>query len=223
MMIYIIVLLLFLVSSFFIRIECKLVILDEARRQELKLTFALLLRKTRLFTFNKELDFNDSRFNLVELLVLELLDNRKKTADQEKPVSKLSFIPFSKMKTIPPYVPRLHDISGLIKRLFRYTIIEELDWKSRAGCEDAMMTAISTGFLWALKGSVLGPLSSQCRVKKVSLNVSTDYVNPMFFSTLTCILKIRIVHIIIIAVCAIVLIVRWWVNGFTAGKIQPSH
>jgi hypothetical protein len=156
-------------------------------------------------------------------LLLELGEKRRTKAavsSSEEPGSRK---PFSNLGRIPPFMLVFRDLHTLTNRTLRYVTVDKLEWKSLTGREDAMMTALSTGFLWMLKGSIMGPLSSKCRLKTVHIKVVPDYSKSVFFTTFTCILKIRIVHIIIIASYAIVIKVRWWMNGFPAGKTEPSH
>ncbi len=105
----------------------------------------------------------------------------------------------------------------------RYLVIERLDWSSSIGLNDAMYTAIGSGGLWALKGMLVGFLSSKSRLQDVNLQVEPDFNGEKVVSRLYCILKMRIVHIILITFYFLVLIVRGYFNGFTARKAEPSH
>lgn len=105
----------------------------------------------------------------------------------------------------------------------KYLIIERLDWSSGIGLNDAMYTAIGSGGLWAIKGVLVGFLSSKSRLQDINLRVEPDFNEEKAVSRLYCILKMRIVHIILITFYFLVLIVRGYFNGFTARKAEPSH
>lgn len=105
----------------------------------------------------------------------------------------------------------------------QYLVIEHLDWRSNIGLNDAMYTAISTGGLWAVKGTLVGFLSSKSRLQDINFQVEPDFNGEKVVSHLYGILKMRIVHIIFITFYYLVLIVRGYLNGFTAGKAEPSH
>ncbi len=105
----------------------------------------------------------------------------------------------------------------------QYLVIERLDWSSGIGLNDAMYTAIGSGGLWAVKGMLVGFLSSKSRLQDINLQVEPDYSGEKVVSHLNCILKMRIVHIILITFYFLVLIVRGYFNGFTARKAEPSH
>jgi hypothetical protein len=86
-----------------------------------------------------------------------------------------------------------------ISRMYlKYLLIENLDWRSSIGMNDAMKTAIASGSLWAFKGIIVSQLSNKSRIEKIFLNVSPDFVSSFFLSRLNCILKMRIAHIILI-------------------------
>ena len=105
----------------------------------------------------------------------------------------------------------------------QYLVVERLDWCSGIGLNDAMYTAIGSGGLWAVKGMLVGFLSSKSRLQDINLQVEPDFNGEKVVSHLNCILKMRIVHIILIAFYFLVLIVRGYFNGFTARKAEPSH
>lgn len=105
----------------------------------------------------------------------------------------------------------------------KYLVIERLDWNSGIGLNDAMYTAIGSGGLWAVKGTLAGVLSSKSRLQDINLQVEPDFNEKKLVSNLYCILKMRIVHIIFIIFYFLVLIVRGYFNGFTARKAESSH
>jgi len=105
----------------------------------------------------------------------------------------------------------------------QYLVIERLDWSSSIGLNDAMYTAIGSGGLWAVKGTLVGFLSSKSRLQDINLQIEPDFNGEKVVSRLYCILKMRIVHIILITFYFFVLIVRGYFNGFTARTAEPSH
>jgi len=102
-------------------------------------------------------------------------------------------------------------------------VVERLDWKSYIGLNDAMYTALSSGGLWAVKGIFTGLLSSKTRLQDINLQVEPDFNSDKLVSHIYCILKMRIVHIILIAFYFLVLAVRGYINGYRTGKAGPSH
>ncbi|MGI5922266.1 MAG: DUF2953 domain-containing protein [Syntrophomonadaceae bacterium] len=104
----------------------------------------------------------------------------------------------------------------------RYTIMEKIDWKTRVGVNDAMYTGITTGLIWALKGIVVSMAGHRSRLQSLSIDVQPDFAQAVVNSRLICILKIRIVHIIIIFSYAFALKVRRYINGYGTGSTAKS-
>jgi hypothetical protein len=115
------------------------------------------------------------------------------------------------------------DNYSLIVFAAKRLVVEKLDWHSSIGTNDAMYTALGTGGIWAIKGILTGLLSSRTRLQDINLQVEPDFDSTRFNSRLYCILKMRIAHIILIALHYVVLTVRGYINGFRAGKTDPSH
>jgi hypothetical protein len=117
--------------------------------------------------------------------------------------------------------------SGSYYRMFnlatRYLVVEQLDWHSYLGLNDAMYTAVGSGSLWALKGMLIGFLSSKSTLQDINIKVEPEFNEEKLVSQLYCILKMRIVHIILILVYFFFLIVRGFFNGFATGKAEPSY
>ena len=80
----------------------------------------------------------------------------------------------------------------------KYIVIQDFEWKSVVGREDAMNTALANGILWTLKGMILGSLSGKTRINKFVLLVKPDFSQKHLESQLHCIFRFRIVHIILI-------------------------
>lgn len=112
---------------------------------------------------------------------------------------------------------------SLVTFAMKRMVVERLDWKSYIGLDDAMFTALSSGGLWAVKGIITGVLSSKTRLQDINLQVEPDFNSDKLVSHLYCILKMRIVHIILIAFYFLVLTVRGYINGYRPGKADPSH
>lgn len=123
-------------------------------------------------------------------------------------------------KKIKNYLDHYHVFNLYI----HYTVLETVEWKTRIGINDAMYTAIISGFLWSVKGTLISKASSKTRLQKVLINVQPDFSRASIKSRLVCIFKLRIVHIIIIAIYAYCLKVRGYMIGFAARTtIKSSH
>jgi hypothetical protein len=113
--------------------------------------------------------------------------------------------------------------SKILASVLKFLIVDNLEWKSVIGSQDALYTALETGACWAFKGIIIGAMSSRCRLGRLVLDVKPDFITPAFLSNLTCILKIRTVHIIIIEIAIIAIKVRWCIDGIRARTVKTSH
>lgn len=85
-------------------------------------------------------------------------------------------------------------------KLLKYILIDELVWSTVIGLEDAMYTALGTGGIWACKGTLISYLKNHKRLKHFKIDVQPDFSTKILLSELECIIKLRIGHIIYIAV-----------------------
>jgi len=203
---------LFLVISFlllYIKAEIIIVIREDESCQGFQVQIHSLF-----YQINRCYNYTDPQLRLLESILLVAIEKRQ-TDHQTPTISSDKAEDFiQRLKGFPSRnIGRLtmenRDIFVIV---LRYIIVEELEWVSTVGSQDALHTALNTGLCWALKGSIMGVL-----------NVKPDFSNPHFLSNFRCILKMRTVHIIIVEAYASVIKVRWCINGFAAGTTQSSH
>lgn len=87
------------------------------------------------------------------------------------------------------------DISNL---LLHFLIINQIEWKTVIGAGDAMKTALASGSMWALKGILISKISFQGCIQDINILIQPVFSRETFESTINCIFKMRIVHIIFI-------------------------
>jgi hypothetical protein len=179
---------------------------------------------SRFYNVNRQYDYTDPKLRLLESILIYAIQDQKADATHQNASPRIKEI-MQACKGFP--VRSLFELcrgnSDIINMLLRHTIVEKLEWISTVGSKDALFTALSTGLCWTLKGLLIGLLSSRCSLRQLLLDVRPDFANPAFLSSFRCILKMRLVHIIIIEIYAIVKKVRWCINGFTARTTEPSH
>ncbi|HZJ84631.1 MAG TPA: DUF2953 domain-containing protein [Syntrophomonadaceae bacterium] len=146
---------------------------------EVELVFLFLFKKSRTkYSINKENLFSVWDFTKDDLANRNRLDNFKK-----------DFLDF---------ISRSEDLQAIINYL-QYANLRELEWKSYIGLDDAARTGFFTGVLWAFKGICLSLLRKD-RAFSFQINIYPNFTNTNLSSQLTCILRIRIVHIILIGI-----------------------
>lgn len=119
----------------------------------------------------------------------------------------------------------LGNIMLIVRKFLRHIFIEDFQWKTRLGLDDAGNTAILSGGLWAFKGALVSILSSLCRIEKINIDIQPEFNQAILDGRIRCIFKIRSVHIIFTAVYVFYFLIRGYINGYaTASKRkQPSY
>lgn len=84
------------------------------------------------------------------------------------------------------------------KKLAAFIHIKQMKWHTHIGRDDAMDTALLTGSLWALKGSLLGIITGFFPVHKVDLQVYPVFSQNVFSSQFHCTLQARIASLLLI-------------------------
>ena len=156
---------------------------------------------SRFFRINRCYDLSDPSLNLLESSLLSLYEKKKNThnSSQDSPAAA------GNLNQVLRWRRLLHQ-HGILRRLCR-TInqINRIEWISTVGGRDACQAALNSGAAWAFKGSLLGWLSTYCKIGKVAVSVRPSFSSTGFISTAKCILTIRLAQIIIIKTCLSVL------------------
>lgn len=77
------------------------------------------------------------------------------------------------------------------------TKIEYIKWHTEIGFNNAALTAIVSGIIYAIKGNIITYLSSFLNHDNIDINVKTSYNKEIFETDLNCIIRIKIANIII--------------------------
>ncbi len=174
------------------------------------------------YKYHQSYDYSDPKLNLLEAVLADRINSRVRVKLGFNLASlKLIFRKLSQSYHISNY-ERAN--SHVLKLAANFTIVKDLQWRTTVGGSDAMYTALHTGYFWALKGWLVALVSCYSSLEHLELAVTPDFVKKIFLSNFTCILKMRIVHIIYIGIYILVWKVRWWINGITARATeQPSN
>lgn len=177
----------------------------------LLLIFFILISYTRM-RFIIEIGLVDNQF-IVELIFKSWFKNIKNDyyIDFEK------VLEFFKERKEPPITTSIPGIS-LIYYYLQHARVKEFIWISHIGLEDAAQTGYFTGSLWAFKGFCLAFLANKNRLTNFQVNIYPDFEKNVFSSRLSCILRIRIVHIIHISISLLFAKVRGQYYGFRSER-----
>lgn len=100
-----------------------------------------------------------------------------------------------------------NDAAKILKRFANHAMVfEMIEVKSEFGFENAMHTGIFTGIYNGFVYSVLGFIHHNSNLKKMEVELQPIFGRTCFTTHLKCILKLKPVHIIIIAVSVLKLL-----------------
>jgi len=209
-------LIVFLLIVICLSLYFKAEVILEVREEELFQGMSLQIN-SRFYKLNRQYDYTDPKFRLLESILISAIEHRKSDNGQQIASPGMQKVFRQLFKGFP--VRRLFELSRensrILNNVLRHTIVDNLEWISTVGSKDALYTALSIGMCWTLKGILIGVLSSRCSLRHLLVDVRPDFANPVFLSRFTCILKMRMVHIIIIEIYAIVKksqVVHKWIH-----------
>lgn len=79
-------------------------------------------------------------------------------------------------------------------------VIEKIGVNVEFGFEDAMNTGIFTGLINGFVYNILGIIHHRARLEEMNVNIQPVFGNPCYKTQIECILRLKNVHIIIVAV-----------------------
>ncbi len=214
----VVVLVLVFLNLIFIKAELQC---DLVYGQEEKCITLCFIPVWRRFQWRKVMEIPESLPELFQMLMNIGQKRQERTPqrpehDQRKSKARVQPSLRNKLKSWPDYW-------RLFRLFMRHLVLENFDWKTRMGLDDAMHTALACGGLWAVKGNLIGLICCFTQLEHVDLRVDPVYSHSYFSTRLDCIFKIRIVYIMLIISYVCFIIMRGYWNGFTAGETEPSH
>ncbi len=119
--------------------------------------------------------------------------------NKEKDISKNKHI--ISFKKIINYVERGLKFRKIALAMTRYLKnkmqIIKIIWKTSIGFENAAITGLISGGLWSIKSCILAYILNDKKVRDVNLNVIPHYNKNVFETYIHCIIKLKLVYIII--------------------------
>ncbi len=179
----------------------------------LVLLLALLFIPIRLeIDYKKDAVTNKVNFDLkyicFKFRLFEDKDKNKKPKKEKEDKGKKEKEPFSfesaKAK-IEGYIKTFESVKDDAGKILDYTasraaVFDNIEVETEFGFEDAMHTGIFTGILNGFVYSVLGLIHHRSNLKKMNVNIQPVFGNVCFNLHIRCILHLKNVHIIVVAV-----------------------
>lgn len=114
---------------------------------------------------------------------------------------------FKDTKEILTHVIALHKI---IRKFLKKITIKEFEWFTVAGIGEAAYTGMLIGALWAVKGSIVGVISLNMKLKVMpKINITPNFQRAYSQTTLRCMFQFRIGH----AMLAGIKLIKYWKGG----------
>jgi hypothetical protein len=107
----------------------------------------------------------------------------------------------------------MHKVFGMhviMKKFLHRVTIKHLEWQTLIGVGDAAYTGMMTGALWAVKGGIIGLLSSYMRMKEMpQLSITPHFQASVIHTRLICMFQFRIGY----AILAGLKLIKFWKGG----------
>ncbi|MFB3165633.1 DUF2953 domain-containing protein [Neobacillus sp. 179-C4.2 HS] len=111
------------------------------------------------------------------------------------------------------------NVNIIVKKFMKKIVIKHFEWHSLVGVGDAVHTAIITGALWTLKGSIMGMLSHFLRLKEMPvLSITPHFQLAIIQTHITCIFQFRIGY----AILAGLKLIKFWKGGRPNLKMETA-
>lgn len=180
----------------------------------LALIFVLLLLPVRIFADYKKDEAKNEASLVIKYMFLkfELPGNKKKTKDDDKSddeaeedayENKPSFS--EKRDKLSMYIKIFEAVKDDAAKVLDYTarravVFEKIYTDIEFGFSDAMHTGIFTGALNGFVYGVLGFIHQHSTLSDMKVNIQPVFENPCFKISTGCIVRLKNVHIIIVAI-----------------------
>lgn len=172
------------------------------------LIFVLLMLPIRILAdYKKDEETNETSLVLRYMFWnFKLFGDKNKQKQEETQKEEKKPISFEeKRDKVSKYIKIFEDIKDEIAQILDYgaeraVVFEKIYTDIEFGFEDAMHTGIFTGVLNGFVYGVLGFIHQHSRLLDMRVNIQPVFENPCFKIKAGCILRLKNVHIIIVAI-----------------------
>lgn len=147
----------------------------------------------------------DLKYICFKFRLFEDKDKNDKPPKEKKQKEKEPFSFEREKERIEGYIKTFESIKDDAGRILDYAasraaVFDNVEFEAEFGFEDAMHTGIFTGILNGFVYSVLGFIHQRSNLKKMNVNIQPVFGNICFNLHTRCILHLKNVHIIVVAV-----------------------
>lgn len=106
----------------------------------------------------------------------------------------------------------------IIRHFLNKVTIRNIEWHTMVGVSDAAATGVITGAFWAVKGGVIGLLSSYMKMKEMPImTITPSFQQTISITSFKCMIQVRVGH----AILAGIKLVKYWKGGWPEFKSKP--
>ncbi|MDQ0975541.1 hypothetical protein QFZ31_005419 [Neobacillus niacini] len=218
LVIVLILILLFILLIIFSKLTIRLNYFHHNDNDELKIQFRIwfgLIRYTINVPFVK---IDENSPSIVMKGNTKMGDSsEKQSPTKEAQITKDGII--SKFTNAKEIFQHVVNVNIIVKKFMKKIVIKHFEWHSLVGVGDAAHTAIITGALWTLKGSIMGMLSHFLRLKEMPvLSITPHFQLAIIQTHITCIFQFRIGY----AILAGLKLIKFWKGGRPNLKMETA-
>jgi hypothetical protein len=179
---------------------------------EFKIWFGIIKYKKEI----PLIKIDDNSPTLVVKEKTKLGKDEKTSKENEKQIDKKDiFNSLNDAKQLLLHVVKLHHI---VRNFLRKVSVKRVEWHTVIGVGDAAYTAVATGGIWAIKGSILGIISHYMKLKEMPRMTVTPYFQYTVSQTrFRCMIQFRIGQ----AMLAGLKLIKFWKGGRPDFKSKP--
>jgi hypothetical protein len=143
-------------------------------------------------------------------------DEKTSKEDVKQIGKKDILISLNNAKELLHHVIKLHHV---VRSFLRKVSVKRVEWHTVIGLGDAASTAVSTGGIWAVKGSMIGMISHYMKLKEMPRMTVTPYFQYKVTQTrFRCMIQFRIGQ----AMLAGLKLIKFWKGGRPNFKTKSS-
>lgn len=108
----------------------------------------------------------------------------------------------------------------IVRSFLAKVTVRNIEWHTMVGVGDAAATGVLTGAFWAVKGGIIGIISSYMKLKEMPImSITPSFQYAVSITSFKCMFQVRVGH----AILAGIKMVKYWKGGWPEFKTKPLN
>lgn len=108
----------------------------------------------------------------------------------------------------------------IVRGFLAKVTVRNIEWHTMVGVGDAAATGVLTGAFWAVKGGIIGIISSYMKLKEMPImSITPSFQYAVSITSFKCMFQVRVGH----AILAGIKMVKYWKGGWPEFKTKPLN